>query len=322
MPVNASDLADTQFRVVLDDEQLATLAERFAPRTYGVGAIIIRAGQPVQHVHVVRRGRVLLYTENEMGERISIRECPPGEQFGEMQLLDETPSPYSALALEETVLLHLDRPDFEALLASNPQFGRELLRSLSWRLREMFEAFRAQSISDVDRRWSQSESGAMKLARWVATLAGSWVFFVVFAAFLSMWMVLGKGISWPIYIPPFDPYPYILLNLVLTTMAAVNAPIILVVVNGLNQKNRQKEKVDFENHTRMLVQIARLHAKLDQQNRWIENQLDLERVARLESEMASLRSTLDEERSAIVGRLDMLSPKASAPGDQRVPAAN
>ena len=87
----------------------------------------------------------------------------------------------------------------------------------------------------------------MKLARWVSRLAGSWLFFVVFGAILALWMILGRGISWPIYIPPFDPFPYTLLILMLSTLAAIQAPIILVVVNGLNQQNRVRDKRDFEN---------------------------------------------------------------------------
>jgi uncharacterized membrane protein len=320
MSVNASDLAESSFRSILSDEQLAALAERFAPRTFGIGANIVRVGQPVRQVHLIRKGRVLLYSENDRGERVLIRECRPGEQFGEVALLDEAPSPYSALALEETVILSLGRRDFEEMLASYPQFGRELLKALSRRLRHAMESLRLQSASSIDRRWSESESGTMKLARWVATLAGSWVFFLVFGSFLAIWMLLGKGISWPIYVPPFDPFPYILLNLLLTAMAAINAPIILVVVNGLNQRNRLKEKLDIENDTRMQAQIARLNAKLDEQSRWIEDHLDFERVARLETETTALRKALDEQRTWVGDRL-MAMPHKTA-NDEPVAAVN
>jgi CRP-like cAMP-binding protein len=322
MPASASDLAGTPFGNLLSDEQLATLAERFAPRTYAIGAYIVRAGQPSRQVHLIRRGRVLLYSDNDQGERVVLRECRPGEQFGEVALLDEAPSPFSAMALEETVALGLDGPDFEELLATYPQVGREVLRALSRRLRESMEALRAQSASNLDAGWRQSESEATKLARWVARLAGSWVFFVVFAAVLAAWMYLGRGISWPIFIPDFDPFPYILLNLVLTTMAAINAPIILVVVNGLNERNRLKDKMDFESDTRVLAQVAGLNAKLDEQNHWIEDHLDLERVARLEAEVNDLRKTLDAQRSWFEQQLAAMSPRLAVPTSDAAPAVN
>lgn len=162
----------------------------------------------------------------------------------------------------------------------------------------------------------------MKLAHWVSRLVGSWLFFVVFGGILALWMILGRGISWPIYIPPFDPFPYTLLILMLSTLAAIQAPIILVVVNGLNQQNRLRDKRDFENETRLEMQIANLHAKADESNRSIEDQLDPERVARLETEIARLRASLEEQRSVFEDRLARVSRTISTPGDEIVPATN
>lgn len=162
----------------------------------------------------------------------------------------------------------------------------------------------------------------MKLARWVSRLVGSWLFFVVFGGILALWMILGRGISWPIYIPPFDPFPYTLLILMLSTLAAIQAPIILVVVNGLNQQNRLRDKRDFENEARLEMQIANLHAKADEANRLIEDQLDPERVARLETEIARLRASLEEQRSVFEDRLARVSRTISTPGDEIVPATN
>lgn len=118
MPVNTSELADTAFRSILDDEQLAYLAERFTPRKYAIGATIVRTGQPVRQMHVIRKGRVLLYTENDRGERVVLRECRDGEQFGEIALLEESPSPFTAMVVEESQLLNLDRRHFEELLGA------------------------------------------------------------------------------------------------------------------------------------------------------------------------------------------------------------
>ncbi len=322
MPVKTSELADTAFRSVLDDEQLAHLAERFTPRTYAIGATIVRTGQPVRHMHVIRKGRVLLYTENDRGERVILREYRGGEQFGEIALLEESPSPFTAIVLEETQLLNLDRRHFEELLARHPQIGRELLKLLSKQLRTAFEALRVQSTTNVDERLKQTESESMKLARWVSRLAGSWIFFLVFGGILTLWMILGRGISWPIYIPPFDPFPYTLLILMLSTLAAIQAPIILVVVNGLNQQNRLRDKRDLENEARLQMQIGSLHAKADEANRLIEDQLDPERVARLETEVAQLRASLEEQRSAFEGKLAELSRTIRTPDEANVPEAD
>ena len=118
MPVNRSELADSAFRSILDDEQLTYLAERFVPRNFPIGATIVRTGQTVRQMHVIRRGRVILYTENDLGERVMLRECRNGEQFGEIALLEEAPSPFTAMAMEESQLLNLDRSNFEEFLGA------------------------------------------------------------------------------------------------------------------------------------------------------------------------------------------------------------
>ncbi len=312
MPVNRSELADTAFRAILNDEQFAFLAERFSPRKYAVGATIVRTGQHVRTMHVIRKGRVLLYTENDRGERVLIRECREGEQFGEIALLEESPSPFTAIATEETQLLNLDRQHFEELLTRYPQIGREFLGLLSKRLRSVLEALRVQSNADIDERLDQTESGPMKLARWVSRLVGSWLFFVVFGGILALWMILGRGIAWPIYIPPFDPFPYTLLILMLSMLAAIQAPVILVVVNGLNQQNRLRDKRDLENNARQKMQIANLHAKADDAYRLLEERLDTQRVDRLETEIADLRASLEEQRAAFEDRLAQVSRIMSA----------
>src|SRR5262249_249286 len=149
-------------------------------------------------------------------------------QFGELELLEESPSPFSAMALEETQLLILNHRHFEELLSRYPQIGRQLLKHLAERLRASYEAVRSQSSTNLDERLEKTESDAMKLARWISRLACSWLFFVVFGAILAVWILLGRGISWPIYIPAFDPFPYTLLVLLLSTLAAIQAPVILM----------------------------------------------------------------------------------------------
>ena len=158
----------------------------------------------------------------------------------------------------------------------------------------------------------------MKLARWISQLAGSWLFFVVFGAILALWMLLGRGISWPIFIPAFDPFPHTLLVLLLSTLAAIQAPIILMVVNGMNQQNRLRDKHDLEIDARLQMQVATILSKIDATNRVIDDQHGLERVARLESEIAELRSSLEEQRTTFEQKLARASQSVRTPREENV----
>jgi uncharacterized membrane protein len=101
-----------------------------------------------------------------------------------------------------------------------------------------------------------------RLADRVAAVGGSWGFIILFAVVLVSWMVintdvLGRmGIRW-------DPYPYIFLNLMLSMLAAVQAPIIMMSQNRQAAKDRLAARLDYEVNLRAELEILRLHEKVD-----------------------------------------------------------
>jgi uncharacterized membrane protein/uncharacterized membrane protein YeaQ/YmgE (transglycosylase-associated protein family) len=98
-----------------------------------------------------------------------------------------------------------------------------------------------------------------RIADKVATFGGSWAFLGFFAAFMLGWMFLNTQSRSPV-----DPYPFILLNLVLSCLAAVQAPVIMMSQNRQSARDRFDAKQDYEVNLRAELQIAALHQKLDQ----------------------------------------------------------
>jgi uncharacterized membrane protein len=96
----------------------------------------------------------------------------------------------------------------------------------------------------------------------VARIGGSWKFIVVFALVLFGWMILNTEILGKIG-KAFDPYPYIFLNLMLSTVAAIQAPIIMMSQNRQSTKDRIAASHDYEVNLRAELEIMRLHAKID-----------------------------------------------------------
>lgn len=101
-----------------------------------------------------------------------------------------------------------------------------------------------------------------RLADRVAEIGGSWGFIAVFSVILFGWMILNTDIL-PKFGQAFDPYPYVFLNLVLSTLAAVQAPIIMMSQNRQSDKDRIAASHDFEVNLRAELEIARLHEKID-----------------------------------------------------------
>ena len=101
-----------------------------------------------------------------------------------------------------------------------------------------------------------------RMADRVAAVGGSWGFIVAFAVVLFGWMIINTGILGRIGLA-FDPYPYIFLNLMLSTLAAVQAPIIMMSQNRQGEKDRLAASHDYEVNLRAELEIMRLHDKID-----------------------------------------------------------
>ncbi|WP_394999232.1 DUF1003 domain-containing protein [Sphingomonas sp.] len=101
-----------------------------------------------------------------------------------------------------------------------------------------------------------------RLSDKVAAVGGSWGFIVAFSAVLVAWMVLNTEILGHLG-KAFDPYPYIFLNLLLSTVAAIQAPVIMMSQNRQASKDRLAARLDYETNLRAELDILRLHQKID-----------------------------------------------------------
>lgn len=121
-------------------------------------------------------------------------------------------------------------------------------------------ARRVQGARDVNVAFEQRLTMGQRLADRVAAIGGSWEFILTFSAFLVAWaalnsMVLGRD--------AFDPYPYVFLNLLLSMVAALQAPIIMMSQNRQAAKDRLAAALDYEVNLKAETEIAELHAKID-----------------------------------------------------------
>ncbi|HQV65316.1 MAG TPA: DUF1003 domain-containing protein [Saprospiraceae bacterium] len=99
-----------------------------------------------------------------------------------------------------------------------------------------------------------------RLADKVATFGGSWAFIITFFTFILIWMIIN---IWFLATSPFDPYPFILLNLILSCLAAIQAPIIMMSQNRQEQKDRQRGEHDYKINLKAELEIKLLSEKID-----------------------------------------------------------
>lgn len=146
---------------------------------------------------------------------------------------------------------------------------------------------------DINRSFSEELSFGERLADKVALFGGSWAFILSFGAALLIW----TGVNTFILHRPFDPYPFIFLNLLLSMLAAIQAPVIMMSQNRQSIKDRLNAAHDYEVNLKAEIEIMALHEKLDQ--------LRTEQVALLlakQQEQIGLLTELLTASRTIVGR--------------------
>lgn len=162
--------------------------------------------------------------------------------------------------LSETSCLSLSElNDFRhRYIASNLQKNIGTLSELE---KEVIEALhKNQVISDnIDDVIDEESTFGQRIADKIADFGGSWTFIIAFLILLFSWI----GINLYLLTKPFDPYPFILLNLILSSIAALQAPVIMMSQNRQEQKDRQRSKHDYQVNLKAELEIRMLHEKID-----------------------------------------------------------
>jgi uncharacterized membrane protein len=127
---------------------------------------------------------------------------------------------------------------------------------------EVFKGLREQEMvsKNPETQFEGALTFGQRLADRIATFGGSWAFIVVFAVVLGGWMLVN---SYVLVRRPFDPYPYILLNLVLSALAALQAPVIMMSQNRQEARDRLRAMHDYQVNLKAELEIRQLHQKID-----------------------------------------------------------
>lgn len=123
----------------------------------------------------------------------------------------------------------------------------------------VIESLREHEVISDDVTEPPASLGA-RLADLVAKAGGSWGFIIFFLGFIAAWILLNSIALWQ---QPFDPHPYILLNLLLSCIAAIQAPIIMMSQNRQEEKDRERARNDYQVNLKAELEIRHLHEKID-----------------------------------------------------------
>jgi uncharacterized membrane protein len=258
MPCSPEVLRRVPLFALLDDDEMGVLAAHAEMRTFAPRQRIYKIGDRGERAYVVVSGSVRVTTIDEDNQEVVVDEPHQGDFFGFASMLEETPHQTAAQALEEAVCVEVDRTDIETLLQKRPLSGMDMLAVLGRQFHTAHQLVRLRAARNPNDVIEEKETTGEHVADVVASFGGSWTFIITFGVLLTVYTAANvalRGRAW-------DPYPFILLNLVLSMLAAVQAPIIMMSQNRQDKKDRLRSEMDFEVNRRAESEIQGLARKL------------------------------------------------------------
>ena len=268
----------------LSPAELEKLAGEVDQVQFKTGEVIFNANDKGDALYVVETGSVRIWVFDEDVQPVTLSELQPGEFFGELAVLDRGERSTNASALADCTLHRLSSDDFHQFLLEHPDMAIDVICEIGSRMRQT-NALVSQRVSrNINREMDEKMTIGQRIADKVASFGGSWTFIMIYCSFLLGWMAIntfvlaryGRGENGA----AFDPFPYILLNLMLSMTAALQAPIIMMSQNRAAEKDRLAAEQDFKVNLKSELMLEELMRK--QRGRDAQMELLIHAVASLQ----------------------------------------
>jgi uncharacterized membrane protein len=256
----------------LDAFELEKLALAVDQVNYKEGDTIFNQDDTGDALYVVDSGQVRLWVLDDDMEPVTLAEMGSGEFFGELAVLDRGARSTNATSITNTELHRLSSDDFQAFLMQHPDAAIDVICEISARMRKTNALVTQRVTRNVNVEMERRATFGERVADKVAEFGGSWTFIFIYCSFLAIWISFNSFILYRYGHgengAQFDPYPYILLNLMLSMTAALQAPIIMMSQNRAAEKDRLAAEQDFKVNLKselMLHELMRRSADRDAQ---------------------------------------------------------
>ena len=268
-PTQLSDEAQSLARVPLfkrlEPHELEKLAEEIDQVDYKAGEVIFNERDHGDALYVVEEGSVRIWVTDEDLNEVTLAELQPGQFFGELAVLDRGERSSSATAITDAHLHRLSSDDFQKFLTEHADCAIDVICEIGARMRQTNLLVSQRVSRNINREMEEKATLGQRIADKVASFGGSWTFIIIYLSFLVAWMAFntfvlihyGRGEGGA----QFDPYPYILLNLMLSMTAALQAPIIMMSQNRAAEKDRLAAEQDFKVNLKSELMLEELIRK-------------------------------------------------------------
>ncbi len=254
MPCDPEELRHVPLFELLDDDEARILAAQVQVRAFSANDPIYKIGDPGEHGYVVLSGTVRVTSLDQDHQEVVVDEPNHGDFFGFASMLQGASHQTTAVALEKTTCLEVGRDDLEALIVRKPMAGMDMLTVQARQFHAAQHLVRTRASRNANEVIDEESTFGERIADSVARFGGSWSFIISFGVVLLAYSALN------VYLAnrAWDPYPFILLNLFLSMLASIQAPVIMMSQNRQDAKDRVRSELDYQVNLRAESEIQSL----------------------------------------------------------------
>ncbi|HST53475.1 MAG TPA: DUF1003 domain-containing protein [Pyrinomonadaceae bacterium] len=265
VPMTLEAIRSVPLFASLDDETVAALRSLLDVEQSPAGSPIFRAGDAGDAMYLIESGRVRIHIIDADGDDVTLVELARGDFFGEMAIIDGKPRSASATVSEDARLAVLQRDDFLAFVRKNPDVALKMLAAITNRLRRTDDLLRHRVSRNANEEEDARLTLADRMADLIAEFGGSWKFIGAALGFMLLWVavntfIFARNADGTV---GFDPYPYVLLNLVLAVITGMQAPLIMMSQNRQSLKDRLRADLDYQVNLKNELALAEVMRRLD-----------------------------------------------------------
>jgi uncharacterized membrane protein len=259
MPCEPDLLASIKMFELLNEDDRIALAKVIDELKLPQGHTLFQAGDPGDSLFIVQAGEIELFIKDTAGQKIVLTTAGPGDMFGELAMLDSGPRTATALALNDSEVLVLDRDDLILLFQRRPDAALHMLAALSGLTRKADELLRTRVSRNVNEEMEEHSTPLLRIADWIAWFSGSMQFLILNGAWFIIWI----GLNTIPGLLTFDPFPFGLLTMIVSLEAIFLSCFVLISQNRQAQKDKVRADIEYDVNIKAELEIAHLHEKTD-----------------------------------------------------------
>jgi uncharacterized membrane protein len=238
----------------MDDQEVAGIRAIMDEMKFRPGQVILREGERGDLFYVITEGHTEITIRDADGSDVVLHQAGPGEFFGELSMLTNEPRSARVHAVDRVTTLVLERDEFFNFLRAHTNAAIDVLVELGGRLHENDRILRSMVSRNVNEIVDEQMTLSERVADRVADLIGSWRFIIVQSILIVIWITLNV-VAW---IEHWDPYPFILMNVMLSFQAAYSGPVIMMSQNRQSAKDRLAAEIDHQVNAKAELEVNNL----------------------------------------------------------------